>query len=42
MVDTFLVREGKTVYSFLCSGPEETMDEDHARFCGILESLEYV
>ena len=42
VVDTFLVREGKTVYSFLCSGPEESMDADHACFCRIMESLELV
>ena len=41
-VDTFLIKDGKTIYAFLCGGREENMDADHDQFCRILESLEYV
>ena len=37
-----LVRDGRTVYAFICVGREENMDADRDTFRGIMETLEYV
>lgn len=42
VVDTFLVRSGKIIYAFLCSGREANAEADHALFCRVLESLEWI
>ena len=36
-----LIREGRTIYSFLCVGREENMDRDRETFRRIMETLEY-
>ena len=38
----FLIRDGKTVYAFICAGREENADMDLAVFSRVMESLEYV
>ena len=38
----FLIRDGKTVYAFICAGREENADTDLAMFSRVMESLEYV
>lgn len=40
-VDCYLVKEGKTVYAFLCGGREENAAADRALFREVMESLEY-
>ena len=36
----FLVKDGKTIYAFICAGREENMDRDLAVFRGVMESLQ--
>ena len=36
-----LVRDGGTIYSFICAGREENMDADRETFRRIMETLEY-
>ena len=38
----FLIRDGKTVYAFICAGREENADTDLTMFSRVMESLEYV
>ncbi len=40
VVNSFLVKEGKTVYSFLCTGREENTAADQAMFSEMLKSLQ--
>ena len=40
-VDCCLIKDGRTVYAFLCAGPEETAEADRALFREIMGSLEY-
>ena len=39
--NNFLVKDGRTIYAFLCVGREENMDADREAFRGIMETLEY-
>ncbi len=40
IVNNYLVKDGKTVYAFLCDGREENLAADQATFREILESLQ--
>ena len=37
----FLVRDGRTLYAFMCVGREENMDADRDSFRQIMETLQY-
>ena len=37
----FLIKDGRTIYSFICVGREETMERDRETFRRIMETLEY-
>lgn len=39
---SFLVKDGRTVYAFICAGREENADTDLAMFSRVMTSLEYV
>lgn len=39
--NTFLIKDGRTIYAFLCVGREENMGTDKAAFRRIMETLEY-
>ena len=39
--NNFLIKEGRTIYAFMCVGREENMDADRETFRQIMESLEY-
>ena len=42
VMNSFLIKDGKTVYAFLCCGWEENTAADQAVFREILESLQYM
>ena len=42
VMNSFLVKDGSTVYSFLCCGREENADADQETFRQILGSLQYI
>ena len=42
VMNSFLIKNGRTVYAFLCSGREENMAADQVAFREILGSLQYV
>ena len=37
----YLIRDGRTIYAFMCVGRKENMDADRETFSRIMESLEY-
>jgi len=39
--NNFLVKDGKTVYAFICAGRAENAEADRATFLAVMESLEY-
>ena len=39
--NNFLIRDGRTIYAFMCVGRESNMDADRDEFRQIMETLEY-
>ena len=37
----FLIKDGRTIYAFMCVGREENMDKDRETFRRIMETLDY-
>ena len=37
----FLVRDGRTIYAFICAGRKENMERDRAMIRQVMETLEY-
>ena len=42
IVSNYLIKDGKTVYAFLCRGLEENMAADQAMFREVMKSLQYL
>ena len=39
--NNFMIKDGRTIYAFMCVGREENMDADREAFRQIMETLEY-